>query len=103
MTPQQLTATVEYSRHLAGNFLSLALRSMIHSLLEDKQYRGPVDLHWGMRFQDDLFWVQEFENLATSFSNFKFDISLSKVDDRWHACWGHVNDCLVKHYQTFSG
>ncbi len=201
MTPQQLTATVEYSRHLAGNFLSLALRldqkveyeagqylslqvnpegerrsyslaswpsqpklelvvdttpmgkgskfilglkpgdevpilfplgrftieqtvgtvidrrlifiatgsgivplrSMIHSLLEDKQYRGPVDLHWGMRFQDDLFWVQEFENLATSFSNFKFDISLSKADDRWHACWGHVNDCLVKHYQTFSG
>ena len=79
------------------------LRSMIHSLLEDKKYLGEIHLHWGMRYQQDLFWVKEFEKLSEEYPNFKADITLSQADDRWHACQGHVNDCLVKHYQSLAG
>lgn len=79
------------------------LRSMIHSLLEDKHYQGRVHLHWGMRHFSDLFWHEELKALEARFANFHFNLVLSKPDPNWTGCRGHVNDCLIEEYQTWRG
>lgn len=71
------------------------LRSMVMDLLEGKKEKRPVRLHWGMRYEKNLFWVDEFKALEKKYSNFTLDIVLSKGTDEWMGCKGHVNDCLV--------
>lgn len=78
------------------------LRSLIHSALEEKRFLGEVHLHWGMRYRADLFWQDEFEELAQRYPNFRYDIVLSKPDEDWTGCRGHVNDCLVGHYEAMA-
>jgi phenol hydroxylase P5 protein len=79
------------------------LRSMVHSLLEKKGVKVPIRLHWGMRFTEDLFWVDEFKDLENRFPNFKMDVVLSKAGEGWIGCRGHVNDCLTSHQDSWSG
>lgn len=78
-------------------------RSMIHDLLETKGDKGLIRLDWGMRFETDLFWVEEFKELEKKFTNFKFDVVLSKPTETWNYCSGHVNDCLIKHQGDWRG
>jgi len=79
------------------------LRSMILDLLETNKFGGEVHLDWGMRHIKDLFWVDEFKELERAFPNFKFDAVLSKPEGGWLACFGHVNDCLLKHKSNWEG
>lgn len=78
-------------------------RPMILDLLERKKFSGEIHLDWGMRFIKDLYWVEEFKELERSFPNFEFDAVLSKPEGEWLECSGHVNDCLLKHKQTWEG
>lgn len=78
-------------------------RPMIMDLLEKKKFGGEVYLHWGMRHIKDLFWVDDFKELARAFPNFKFDVVLSQPEGEWRACSGHVNDCLMKHKPDWEG
>ena len=54
------------------------------------------------RHSEDVFWVDDFRMLENSFPNFHFDLVLSQPPEGWPMCFGHVNDCLVKHYQDFT-
>ena len=78
------------------------LRSMIHDLLKVKKEKRPIRLHWGMRYEKDLFWVDHFRNLESEFPNFQVDIVLSK-EDSWSGCTGHIQDCLEKHQNSWKG
>ena len=69
-------------------------RSMILDLLQDKQDQRPVTLYWGMRFVEQLFWLDEFEDLQQSFSNFKFNPVISKPVPDWPLSRGRVTDVL---------
>lgn len=55
-------------------------------------------LHWGMRSEDDLFLVDNLERLSGEYSNFVFDVVLSKPSDDWDLCTGHVQDCLSRDF-----
>lgn len=77
------------------------LRSLVHSLLEEKRVKNEIHLHWGMRYETDLFWLDEFADLEKKYPNFKPNIVLSKPEATWQGCRGHVNDCLVSHYQSW--
>lgn len=70
------------------------LRAMIKDILLNNKYRGEVQLIWGMRHEEDLFWVDEWQKLNQDFANFSYHIALSKPGEHWHGECGHVGDCL---------
>ena len=73
------------------------LRSMILDLLQVKQEKRPITLHWGLRYVDSLFWENELQDLVESFPNFHFHPVISKAVDGWTLCRGRVTDCLSMH------
>ena len=80
-----------------------AVRSMLLNQLQTKNDPRPISLHWGMRYPEDLFWEEDFRMIEKQYPNFHFDLVLSQAPPGWPLCAGHVTDCLLKHYQDFSG
>jgi len=72
--------------------------AMINDLLINKQATRQMRLHWGMRSEVDLFFVDNLERLAEEYPNFVFDIVLSKPGTEWDLCTGHVQDCLSRDF-----
>ena len=70
---------------------------MILDLLQVKQDPRPITLYWGLRFPSQLFWQDEFTDLAENFPNFHFHPVISKPTLDWNLCSGHVTDCLSIH------
>lgn len=70
------------------------MRSIIKDLLLNNKYQGEVELIWGMRHEEDLFWMEEWQKLSREYANFKFQVILSKPSEHWHGVCGHVGDCL---------
>jgi len=72
-------------------------RSMILDLLQVKKDPRPIILYWGLRYAQQMFWQDEFEELAQNFANFKFHPVLSRPSEEWILCSGRVTDCLSVH------
>lgn len=72
--------------------------SMINDLLINQSETRPMRLHWGMRTEQDLFFVDDLNQLAEEHPNFVFDIVLSKPGSEWDLCNGHVQDCLRRDF-----
>lgn len=72
--------------------------SMINDLLINKHERRPMRLHWGMRYPEDLFFVDNLGRLMEEYPNFLFDIVLSKSNPEWELCTGHVQECLKRDF-----
>lgn len=68
--------------------------SMINDQLINKRDRRPMRLHWGMREESQIFWLDNLQRLAEAHPQFVFDVVLSRPSDRWDLCTGHVQDCL---------
>lgn len=79
------------------------LRPMINDLLKIKREVRPVRLYWGMRHEEDLFWMKEWMDLEKEYENFKIDVVLSRGGDNWKGCNGHVGDCLKNHGEHLNG
>ena len=73
------------------------LRSMILDLLHRQQDTREIWLYWGMRYEYDLFWTDEFHQLEQAFPNFHFHLTLSQAGQEWPLCRGRVTDCLRIH------
>ena len=73
------------------------LRSMILDLLHRQQDKREMWLYWGMRYDTDLFWTEEFHELERAFPNFHFHLTLSQANEDWPLCRGRVTDCLRIH------
>jgi len=74
--------------------------SMINDLLINKGETRAMRLHWGMRKEEDLFFVDDLNQLAEEHPNFVFDIVLSKPSEDWDLCTGHVQECLRRDFVT---
>jgi len=72
--------------------------SMINDLLINKKSLAPIRLHWGMKSEEDLFWVDNLERLTEAHPNFVYDVVLSRGSDEWELCRGHVQDCLMRDF-----
>ncbi len=74
------------------------LRSMIFDYLETGG-NAQVLLYWGLRFETDLFWQEDLEDLAKRYPNFHYITTLSKPTDAWteSASWrkGRVTDHVI--------
>lgn len=66
------------------------LKPMIEDLLYKKHYPGEVRLIWGMRHEEDLYWLKEMDNINRDFDNFKFDVVLSQPTGDWPGFKGHL-------------
>lgn len=73
------------------------LRSMALDQLRTHEAKRPILLYWGMRHADELFWLEELEELHTNFPNFTYHLVLSQAPDEWTLCRGRVTDCLSIH------
>ena len=80
-----------------------AVRSQILDLLQGKKDEREIHLHWGLRFAEDVFWEEDFRELAEFFDNFHFDFVLSKPPVNWPFCSGYVSHCVDTHHKDFSG
>lgn len=72
-------------------------RAFILDQLQNRHYQQKITMYWGMRYENRLFWLDEFEDLMQSFPNFKFHPVISKAGQEWPLCRGHVTDCLLTH------
>ncbi len=70
-------------------------RSMLLDLLQEKQDKRKMTMYWGLRYEQDMFWESEFQELAESFPNFTFKIILSKPTEAWKLSQGRVTDLLT--------
>jgi len=79
------------------------LKPMVEDLLYKKHYAGEVRLIWGMRHEEDLYWLKEMDNINRDFDNFKFDVVLSQATEDWPGFKGHVGvlvDQLTQDWST---
>lgn len=77
-------------------------RSMIFDLLQTKKDKREIHLHWGVRYSKDLFWEEDFREMAEFFPNFHFDVVLSRPPKSWPFCSGYVTHCVAEHHKDFS-
>ncbi|AKM78840.1 TPA: hypothetical protein DEQ95_04485 [Candidatus Beckwithbacteria bacterium] len=70
------------------------VRSMILDLLEYKKDPRQIQLHWGLRHVDDMFWVEHFRKFHEYYDNFTFHLTLSQPPEHWPLCAGYVTDCV---------
>lgn len=77
--------------------------SMINDLLVNKKDQRQIRLNWGMRDEENLFFIDDLQRLSDEYPNFVFDIVLSKPGSQWELCSGHVQDCLKRDFGSSEG
>ncbi len=60
-------------------------------------------LYWGLRREEDIFWKDEFEELAVKYPNFKFVLTLSQPSESWVGRKGRVGDHVFVDEQNLMG
>lgn len=70
------------------------VRSMILGYLQSGG-KVPVVFYWGVRYETDLFWQEEFKQLGVEYPNFRFIMTLSKPGHAWTGARGRVTDHVV--------
>lgn len=70
------------------------IRSIILDLLEEKQDKREMKLHWGLRRVEDMFWEEDFRRFHKYYDNFSFHLTLSKPPEHWPLCDGYVTECI---------
>lgn len=61
--------------------------------------RGGTDditLYWGMRHEEDLYWISEFQELSIMYPNFRFVVCLSQPSSSWQGAKGRVTEHVVQ-------
>lgn len=56
---------------------------------------APCTVYWGLRYEEDIYWREEFEQLARIYPKFTFNLILSKPTDRWGGLRGHVTEHVL--------
>jgi len=70
-------------------------RSMLLTLFE-RGCSSAVSLYWGVRQQNDLYYLDEFEALAAAHPNFRLVLTLSRPSEGWTGERGRVTPLVGK-------
>lgn len=69
------------------------------SMLLDYLHNGGTDditLYWGMRHDEDLYWVDEFLELSHQYPKFRLVVCLSQPSDTWQGKRGRVTEHVTQ-------
>ncbi|MDR0463318.1 MAG: hypothetical protein LBG64_03815 [Pseudomonadales bacterium] len=92
-----LNATVAKATTLIATGSGIApVRAMLLNLLQLSRDDRPIKLYWGMRYESELFWLDEMLELQEGFANFTFVPVISKPSENWTLSTGRVTD-MLKH------
>ena len=78
------------------------LKTMIEDLLKNKKVTKPITLYFGLRFKEDIFWQDLFDELMKTFPNFHYKLCLSKPPSEWTGFSGHITDLLKQDFPDSS-
>lgn len=65
-------------------------KPIIEDLLINRGFKKEINLIWGMRYEKDLYWIEEMRRLTQDYPNFKFQLTLSKPGKTWIGAQGRV-------------
>jgi len=77
-------------------------RSMVIDYLENGG-TDDVTIYWGLRYEDDIYWLDEFQRLSAKFPNFRIVLTLSKPGDVWRGPVGRVTAHVAQEEQNLTG
>ena len=75
-------------------------RSQLKTVFPDESRR--IDLVFGVRAEEDLFWHEDFENLAKKYENFFMHFALSDPSKDWTGHRGRVQTLVPQIVQDFT-
>ncbi len=70
-----------------------------HAMIVDYLTKGsqtPMALYWGQRFEQDIYWKDEFDRLAKEHPSFVWHQVLSKPSESWQGLRGHVTEHVLE-------
>ena len=68
--------------------------SMLRTSLEDYEHKSKIYLLFGIRYEEDIFYIKELEELSNTYKNFSFDFTLSRPSENWKGNIGRVSTHL---------
>lgn len=74
------------------------LRSMIRYIMEKNLPYNSITLIFGSRFEADILYRKEFDDLASANPKFKFIPTLSRAGHDWNGPKGYVHDHYKHHF-----
>lgn len=77
------------------------LRSHIYDMLKRLGHTGKISFWYSARSLDDVFYVEDFQELEKEYPNFKFHLSLyrdPRPGDVWTGAVGQIEDVLYNDY-----
>ena len=76
------------------------MRSHLFHLFKTEKTKLPVTFWYGARSLREIFYADQFEEIAKEFPNFKFNIALSepKPEDNWKGYVGFIHQVIYDNY-----
>jgi Na+-transporting NADH:ubiquinone oxidoreductase subunit F len=76
------------------------MRSHLFHLFKTEATKLPVTFWYGARSLREIFYAEQFEEIAREFPNFKFNIALSepKAEDNWEGYVGFIHQVIFDNY-----
>ncbi len=71
-------------------------RSMVLDLLKNKKSERSMFLYFGLRYETEEYFFNEFFELEKLYPNFKFIPVISKPSENWKGEVGHCQDAVLK-------
>jgi Na+-transporting NADH:ubiquinone oxidoreductase subunit F len=86
--------------YIGGGAGMAPLRSHIFELFEARHTKRKVSFWYGSRSLQEVFYAEEFEELARQHDNFSFHIALSEPqpEDNWQGLTGFIHQVLYDEY-----
>ncbi len=89
----QFTNTSDKALGLVATGAGLApIMGILRNELMVKQNTKPIHVWFGVRSEEDLFWVERLETLARDFSHFTYTLTLSQPGSAWNGNRGRVTE-----------
>ncbi len=86
--------------YIGGGAGMAPLRSHLFHLLKTLKSHRIISYWYGARSLREMFYQDEFEELARTFSNFRFHVALSEPlpEDHWKGFTGFIHQVVFDHY-----
>ena len=68
---------------------------IIRSRLEYNNETRNIHLLFGVRYEQDIFWKEKLDDLKYKYTNFDYNLILSRPLDTWSGMSGHVTEHVI--------